>query len=132
MSRWDQRAMLSIGEKLFKKIHKRKYHSHPNHDIHFLAREMRQWLPEGVSSLINGCYDPRCLKRYYFSDERVDQLHISDRILQHILLKIVKPTFKYVMNTNCYHLDGPIGVKNATQKNSSRAAKFQSKILYTD
>lgn len=116
MSRWDQRAMLSIGEKLFKKIHKRKYHSHPNHDIHFLAREMRQWLPEGVSSLINGCYDPRCLKRYYFSDERVDQLHISDRILQHILLKIVKPTFKYVMNTNCYHLDGPSGVKNATQK----------------
>lgn len=116
MSRWDQKAMLSLGEKLFKKIHKRKVHSHPNHDIHFLAREIDQWLPEGISSLIKGCYDPRCLTRYYFSDERVDQLHISDRIFQHVLLKIVKPTFKYVMNTNCYHLDGPSGVKNATQK----------------
>jgi retron-type reverse transcriptase len=46
----------------------------------------------------------------------VDQLHISDRVFQHILLRILKPTFKFVMNPNCYHLEGPTGVKNATKK----------------
>jgi hypothetical protein len=46
----------------------------------------------------------------------VDQLHISDRVLQHDLLKQLKPTFKHVMNPNCYHLHGPTGVKYATQR----------------
>ena len=46
----------------------------------------------------------------------MDQLHLSDRIFQHILLKVLKPTFKHVMNKNCYHLDGPTGVKYATKR----------------
>ena len=115
MNRWDMSHMYIIGKKLFDKIHKRKMHSHHNHEIHFVARD-KQWLPDGIQSLVDGTYEPRCLKRYYFSDEMVDQPHISDRIFQHILLRILKPTFKHVMNPNCYHLDGPTGVKNATQK----------------
>ena len=81
-----------------------------------MAREVYEWLPKGIQSMVHGSYDPRCLKRYYFVDETVDQLHLSDRIFQHILLKQLKPTFKYVMNPNCYHLDGPSGVKYATQR----------------
>jgi len=46
----------------------------------------------------------------------VDQLHLSDRILQHLLLKQLKPTFSHVMSPNCYHLHGPTGVKLATQR----------------
>ena len=46
----------------------------------------------------------------------VDQLHLSDRILQNLLLKQLKPTFSHVMNPNCYHLRGPSGVKLATQR----------------
>jgi RNA-directed DNA polymerase len=46
----------------------------------------------------------------------VDQLHLTDRILQHILLKILKPTFKHVMNPHCFHLSGPSGVKYATER----------------
>lgn len=65
---------------------------------------------------MNGNYSPRPLRRYYFSDETVDQLHLSDRIFQHVLLKQLKPTFAFVMNPNCYHLSGPTGVKYATQR----------------
>ncbi len=46
----------------------------------------------------------------------VDQLHVSDRIFQHVLLKQLKPTFSYVMNKNCYHLHGPTGVKYASER----------------
>ena len=93
MHRWDADTMYDIGRRLFDKVHRRKMHNHHNHDIHFLARDMT-WLDDGIQTLLNGEYDPRCLKRYYFTDEMVDQLHISDRIFQHILLKIIKPTFK--------------------------------------
>ena len=115
MKRWNLAEMLDIGKKLFAKIHKRKYHAHHNHEIHFMAREIDLWLPQGIQSMINGTYDPRHLRRYYFQDEMVDQVHLSDRIFQHILLKQLKPTFPHVMNKNCYHLHGPTGVKYATQ-----------------
>lgn len=116
MKRWDANSMLEIGKKLFAKIHRQKKHANHNHDAHFMAREIDEWLPQGVQAMINGTYDPRCLKRYYFEDEVVDQLHLTDRIFQHILLKQLKPTFKHVMNPNVYHLAGPTGVKYATQR----------------
>lgn len=115
MKRWNVAQMLDVGKKLFAKIHKKKKYAHHNHELHFMAREINDWLPQGIQSIVDGSYNPRCLKRYYFSDEVVDQLHPSDRILQHILLKQLKPTFKHVMNPNCYHLAGPTGVKYATQ-----------------
>lgn len=108
--------MMSIGRKLFAKIHKQKHHANPNHDVHFMAREIEEWLTQGVKSMVDGSYTPRHLKRHYFPDEMVDQLHLSDRILQNILLKQLKPTFPYVMNPNCYHLHGPSGVRLATQR----------------
>ncbi len=108
--------MLDVGRCLFTKINKRKQSAHHNHEIHFLARELGDWLPQGIQSMIDGRYTPRHLKRYYFVDEMVDQLHLSDRVLQNILLKQLKPTFKHVMNPNCYHLFGPTGVKYATQR----------------
>lgn len=116
MKRWDANQMRKIGEKLFAKIHRQKNHVHHNHEIHAMAREVDEWLSQGIQAIPEGTYDPRCLKRYYFSDEVVDQLHISDRIFQHILLKQLKPTFKHVMNPNVFHLAGPTGVKYATQR----------------
>ena len=116
MKRWNIADMVDIGRKLFAKIHKQKHHANHNHDVHFMARELDDWLVRGVESMVNGSYTPRHLKRHYFPDEMVDQLHLSDRIFQNILLKQLKPTFPYVMNPNCYHLHGPSGVRLATQR----------------
>jgi RNA-directed DNA polymerase len=116
MQRWNISEMLDIGNKLFTKIHRRKYLAHHNHELHFMAREINEWLPTGVKSLVDGTYTPRHLKRICFPDEMIDQLYPSDRIFQHLLLKQLKPTFQHVMNTNCYHLHGPSGVKFATRR----------------
>lgn len=116
MKRWDFTDMLNVGLKLFAKVNKQKSAAHHNHEVHFLAREINDWLPSGIRAMLDGSYTPRHLKRFYFVDEMVDQLHISDRVMQHILLKQLKPTFKHVMSENCYHLAGPTGVKHATQR----------------
>jgi hypothetical protein len=44
MKRWDANQMLDIGKKLFAKIHKRKYHTHHNNEVHYMAREIDEWL----------------------------------------------------------------------------------------
>lgn len=116
MKRWDFVTMMNAGSKLFATIHKRKRFANHNHDVHLMARNISDWLTQGVQSIINGTYTPRLLKRHYFQDEMVDQLHLSDRILQNLLLKQLKPTFPNVMNSNCYHLHGPGGVKMATRR----------------
>lgn len=115
MRRWNKTEMQALGLKLFKRTHQQKRHASPNHDVHFMARQLNDWLPQGVQSLLDGSYNPRFLKRHYFKDERVDVLHVADRIFQHLLLQQLKPTFPLVMNPNCYHLQGPSGVKQATK-----------------
>jgi retron-type reverse transcriptase len=116
MKRWDFIKMMVAGRKLFEAIHRRKRYANPNHDVHLMARNLDEWLAEGIQSIIDGTYNPRFLKRMYFQDEMIDQLHLSDRILQNLLLKQLKPTFSHVMSPNCYHLHGPSGVKLATQR----------------
>lgn len=116
MKRWNVEEMQACGRKLFAKIHKQKHYAHANHDVHLMAREIDEWMAQGINAMIDGSYTPRFLKRHYFSDKVVDQLYLSDRIFQHILLRQLKPTFPFVMNPNCYHLQGPSGVKTATQR----------------
>ena len=72
MKRWHFPAMFALGQTLFAKIHQKKRHANPNHDVHFMARELNHWQSLGVQSLINGSYSPRHLKRHYFPDEMVD------------------------------------------------------------
>ena len=79
MKRWDVAKMLAIGRTLFSSIHKKKRFANPNHEVHFMAREGDSWLMAGIKSIMDGSYTPRHLKRYYFKDEMVDQLHIADR-----------------------------------------------------
>lgn len=67
--------MLDVGRRLFAKIHKQKYHAHHNHELHFMAREINDWLPQGIQSIVDGSYNPRCLKRY---------LHISSMHQAHL------------------------------------------------
>ncbi len=129
MKRWDFPGMLDMGRKLFTKIHKQKHYANHNHEVHFMAREIDDWLVKGIHALIDGSYSPRFLKRYYFKEEMVDQLHLADRILQHVLLKQLKSTFSYVMNANCYHLHGPNGVKLATQQVKRVLAEKRPKYL---
>ena len=86
-------------------------------------------LSDPVQSMLEGDYWPRNLHRYYFSDETVDHVHITDRIFQHILLKQLKPTFPHVINPNCLHLYGPSGVKLATQQIRQVLEKEQPKYL---
>ena len=105
-----------MGHKLFNKIYKRKHLAHHNHEIHFLYRELQDWLSKGIQALKSGNYSPRQLERIHFADGAVDQLYLPDRIFQNIILNQIKPTFSYVMSKNCYHLQGPHGVKLATER----------------
>ena len=58
--------MLAVGRRLFAKINQKKRFANPNHEIHFLAREIEDWLPQGIQSMLDGDYTPRHLRRSFF------------------------------------------------------------------
>ncbi len=52
MKRWHFDEMEAIGQKLFANIYKKRLCSRHNHDIHILAREINDWLPKSIQSMI--------------------------------------------------------------------------------
>jgi RNA-directed DNA polymerase len=128
MQRWNKEEMNARAHRLFETTYKKKRFVKHNHEIHSLARNLNAWVEQGINSLINGTYSPRFLKRCYFKDDVCDSLHLSDRIMQHLILNQLKPTFPFVMNPNCYHLQGPHGVRLATQ--TIKALLLENKARY--
>ena len=51
MKRWDFTQMQEIGQRLFAKFYKQKRLAHHNHDVHFLAREIDMWVPDGIQAM---------------------------------------------------------------------------------
>jgi hypothetical protein len=81
MKRWDFAKMMNAGSKLFASIHKRKRYANPNHDVHLMARNISDWLTQGVQSIINGTYTPRFLKRLYFSEVQTAKCWTQNELL---------------------------------------------------
>ena len=57
-----------------------------------------------------------CLIQYRFKDGCVRIWSFLDRLMIHLLVTILRPTFKHVISPNCLHLKGPSAVKGITQQ----------------
>lgn len=55
------------------------------------------------------------LIQYHFKDETIQVWSYPDRLALHLILKIIQPTWKYVISPLCLHLKGPSSIKNITQ-----------------
>jgi RNA-directed DNA polymerase len=113
MKRWSKINMVSFAKTLFAKHYQTKRLAHWNHDIHLLHRD-KTWIEAGIEHIIDGSYNPGCIERFYFSDERCDSIPVRDRVLLRVIFEELKPTFKHVISPYCYHLLGPNGVRKAS------------------
>ena len=57
-----------------------------------------------------------CLIQYRFKDGCVRVWSFLDRLMIHLLVTILRPTFKHVISPVCLHLKGPSAVKGITQQ----------------
>ena len=55
------------------------------------------------------------MMQYDFEDEVTQVWSYRDRLMLHLILRIIKPTFKHVISPLCMHLDGPSAIKQITQ-----------------
>ena len=52
--------------------------------------------------------------QYKFIDEVVQVWSYLDRLMMHLLLLLMRPTFKHIISPRCLHLAGPTVIKQAT------------------
>lgn len=90
MKRWYATQLLPIAAELFSKIYQCKQHCSHNHEGHFLKREINDWIPKGITSLIAGTYTPRPIKRYFIDGVSLPQFQ---RLL--VSLAIMVDTFSF-------------------------------------
>ncbi len=80
-----------------------------------------QW-PTHAQSWVNAIaqgqhqMSPRIRYRFKNNNEVVEVWSYEDRLLVHLLLTIIKPTFKHVISPRCVHLQGPSCITTVTAK----------------
>jgi RNA-directed DNA polymerase len=79
--------------------------------IWYWKSHITAWL-QGFRS---GCHRFSPMMQYKFSDEVIQVWSYLDCLMLHLILKIIKPTFKHVISQLCMHLKGPCAIKYITQ-----------------
>ena len=105
---------------------------------HGAIDECSQWWPfiwdwkENSGSWIKefsvGSHTFSPMLQYNFSDEVVRVFSFLDQLIVHSILKILQPTFKYVISSNCLHLAGPSVIKSVTTQ--IKSARDSQKFNY--
>ena len=101
----DERAMLEKAQGWRQTLSKRRY---------FITN----WTQKHTLYLKNfqsgtHLFSPR--QSFRFTDELVELWCYLDRLFLHLMLTIIKPTFKHLISPTCTHLTGPSSIKKITQ-----------------
>lgn len=114
--RWQLRYLLEAGTRWIQ--HKRVKRSawgeqSPWWSFMFNApQQMLVW----IRAFQNGHYHFSPLKAYVFPEEEIILWSCEDRLIQALLLQIIKPVLPFLVSSRCLHLKGPSGVPEAIQQ----------------
>lgn len=75
-------------------------------------KKIEKWLQNFSTG--DHCFSP--LTEYRFSDGVIQVWRYLDRLMMHLILTIIRPTFKHIISGNCYHLSGPSAIKGITRQ----------------
>ena len=78
----------------------------------FWQVKIKHWL----ENFIAGKHQFTPMMQYKFTDGVIRVWSYLDRLIMHLLLKHIKPTFKHIISPLCLHLAGPSAIKGATAR----------------
>ncbi len=90
-----------------------------NHAYHIFKRDFTQRKPQILAQFEQGLhlFEPMIAYNYYGKIEPM--WGFLDKLLIKILYQHIKPTFKHIISSCCYHLKGPSSIKTITHRISN-------------
>lgn len=113
-NRWRMAYLMPVADKFYQKISKQKLSASVDSDWWAVGFSFAFFIG-CIHKFIQGTYQFSPLQQFRFKDECARMWNYADRMIIHLFLNILKPTFKHIISKNCFHLVGPNGVKNALQ-----------------
>ena len=98
----------------FKRMRKQKKTAGDKSSWWHLAANWCARLPLWLKDFKHGSYQFSPLMQYQFKNEIVQVWSYLDRLMLHLILGIITPTFKRVISELCCHLSGPSTIKYVT------------------
>jgi RNA-directed DNA polymerase len=110
---WAKINLFHLLQSTAGKITKDSLYKHFNHTIHSFRRNKNAIIDDLIAKMISGNYYPEPIKRIYLKDDCFDFIQYPDKIVQRVLLKIIRPTISHIVHKYCFHRHGPHGCKKA-------------------
>lgn len=111
--RWSSVGLRQIAVAWVIKMHKQKQESSYISTWWSYVFTWNREIPNTIKDFITGNYKFSPMINYRFSDQIVTVWGYKDKLLLTFLRKIIMPVIRNVISSNCYHLNGPTGIKKA-------------------
>jgi RNA-directed DNA polymerase len=126
---WHTHSLLPMAKRIYQKLVTQKRHGAINSDWWAVGFSFDH-LQTRINAFVDGSYRFSPLQQFRFKEETIRMWGYDDRIMLRLFLRILKPTFKHIISTHCFHLAGPNGVKEALRyvENALDTGKFHYAI----
>ena len=116
MKRWQLGQVCQQARQWFLRTKKQKKAVSEKSPWWSFAFDFSRTLTLWATCFVEGSHQFSPLKTYRFPGEAVQVWEYLDKLFVHLMYDILKPTFKAVISTRCYHLQGPSVIRSITQQ----------------
>ena len=116
MRRWQLGQLCQQARQWFLRTKKQKKAVSEKSPWWSFAFDFSRTLTLWATCFVEGSHQFSPLKTYRFPGEVVQVWEYLDKLFVHLMYDILKPTFKAVISTRCYHLKGPSVIRSITQQ----------------
>lgn len=129
-ARWEPTGLREVGYDWVANMRNRKKESSYKSMWWGYLFSWEQKINSTIETFINASYLFSPMMTFRFTDQIVTALEYKDRLILNFLRKIISPVVKHIM-PNCYHLNGPTGIKKAIDfvRNSMKDVNYKYFII---
>lgn len=114
--RWNKASLINQANQWYQTQRKAKSYCGEKSDWWLFSYDFNECIDDWCDAFIQGTYQWSPLRRFRDGNEQLDCWSYRDRLMNHVLLKTLKPTFRHVFSKQLFHLQGPSGVEPAVNQ----------------
>ena len=116
MMKWQSITINRMIQHFMNRLYQCYRLRHANHPFWIFYCDCKQYSDNLVKAVIQGHYQMQPMIGYRFYGHCEAFSSFQDVLVQKILYRIIKPTFKAIISSTCRHLSGPNQIKHITHE----------------
>ena len=115
--RWNLLRLYQLANYKVSQYFTKCFEFHANHNFWIFYHQWQRLKTQMLNEFINSKWQVSPMLGYNKYADTIPRWSYLDRVFQHLIYKLIKPTFKHIINKNCLHIHGPSASKTALKLN---------------